>query len=133
MMRAIRPIVSAAMLAVLLTASEGLAVSLHWCCGTVESLALYRSADACCCSDDATDKCRVTGSDECCTTASVYLLLPIGAPRPDKATPVALPAAPSVHLLSLASLPTAVVGIPHPIAADIESRSSPPILQRFRL
>jgi len=105
-MRAIRPTLSGLLLAVMLLVSEGIAVSLHWCCGAVESLAVFAAAQPSCCDEgSSTSSCTLDQRDECCQTATAYLLLPNSSLRAGER--------PAVHNLSSAVLLPAELPVPH--------------------
>ncbi|MCX7930435.1 MAG: hypothetical protein N2663_06930 [Chlorobi bacterium] len=147
-MRAIRPFLSVALLAVLLIASDGIPISIHWCCGTLESLAVFTTADDCCCesgaidaSDDGdwsqasdTDNYNSSADNSCCRSTTAYLLMPVGSGRLDTTSPVAMMPVALAAVVGLVSLErssaTSAVGNNEHY---FPSRSSPPILQCFRL
>lgn len=132
-MKAIRPCLSMFVLAAMLLVSEGIAVSLHWCCGTVESLAFFSTADNCCCESDEQSRCTLAQADYCCQTTTAYLLLPVGSPRTDVRT--SLP--PLWSVAATFWLPYRTTTLTdntfYLLPSLIQARSSPSRLQRFRL
>ncbi|RMF36198.1 MAG: hypothetical protein D6747_01005 [Chlorobiota bacterium] len=135
-MQAIRPALSSLLLAVMLLVSESIAISLHWCCGTVESLTVFTSAQPCCCDEGAsTSTCTLDQPDDCCQTATAYLLLPISTVRTDE-RPAVLNLSHAVLLPAVQPLSMAVALLLEkttPVAQGIQPYASLPFLQRFRL
>ncbi|KXB97498.1 MAG: hypothetical protein AA908_06475 [Chlorobi bacterium NICIL-2] len=135
-MRAIRPTLSGLLLAVMLLVSEGIAVSLHWCCGAVESLAVFAAAQPSCCDEgSSTSSCTLDQRDECCQTATAYLLLPISSLRAGEC-PAVLNLSPAVLLPAVPPLSMAVTLLLDQtslLAEGIQFHATLPLLQRFRL
>ncbi|GBD04823.1 hypothetical protein HRbin20_00392 [bacterium HR20] len=135
-MRAIRPTLSGLLLAVMLLVSEGIAVSLHWCCGTVESLAVFTTTKSCCCDEGtSTSACALDHTDDCCQTATAYLLLPISSSRAGE-RPAVLNLSPAVLLPAVPPLSMAVTLLLDQtslLAEGIQFLATLPLLQRFRL
>ncbi|GIV49652.1 MAG: hypothetical protein KatS3mg038_0173 [Candidatus Kapaibacterium sp.] len=135
-MRAIRPALGGLLLAVMFLVSEGIAVSLHWCCGTVESLAVFTTAKPCCCDGgSSTATCTLDQCDECCQTTTAYLLLPVSSPRAGE-RPALLNLSPAVLLPAVPPLSMAVTFLldrTSLLAEGIQVHATLPLLQRFRL
>lgn len=100
----IRPWLSALVVTTLVVASEGIMLSLHWCCGTVESVTFYTTDDNCCCQSEEASGCSITEGEDCCHTTAAYFLLPVGGNRTDEGIPFPPIALRSVHRLPLQSL-----------------------------
>ncbi len=121
------------LVATLLLATEGIAISIHLCCGSVETISVYQQADDCCCQEtETTSDCDLDQHSDCCQISDAYLLLPVGATRNQDA-PVLLP-------MVAAILPIATVQawIPATLPTIDERKQptehpSPPLLQTFRL
>ncbi|GIV53518.1 MAG: hypothetical protein KatS3mg039_0036 [Candidatus Kapaibacterium sp.] len=132
-MALLRSILSPILLTALLLATEGVALSIHICCGSVEAIGLYQNVECCCGHEtDADSACTITEHSDCCSTSDAYLLLPVGAAR-NHDTPVLLPmvAALVPSVPQVQSNPTSL----HSPSSDQQQlwRCSPPMLQTFRL
>lgn len=134
-MRAIRPALSASLIVVMILLSEGLAVSLHWCCGTVESLTVNTVTECCCCQEgESASDLTFDQTGTCCQTATTYLLLPIGSLRTEECLSLlGLSHALALPLLALSSTAGTTVLEMLPAALTIQTHAILPLLQRFRL
>ncbi len=132
-MTLLRRVLSPLLVATLLLTTEGIAISIHLCCGSVETISVYQQADDCCCQETATTSdCDLDQHSDCCQISDAYLLMPVGATRNQEA-PMVVPLVagilpvPILHAGDRTLLPT------------IDERKqptehpSPPLLQTFRL
>ncbi len=132
-MALLRRVVSPLLVAMLLLATEGIAISIHLCCGSVETIGIYQQADNCCCQEtETTSDCDLDQHSDCCQISDAYLLLPVGATRNQDAPtllPLAIAILPPIpaHARDITRLPTTYPNRQVPL--DL----SPPLLQTFRL
>lgn len=127
-----RRLTSCILLAVFLLATDGIVVSMHICCGAVESVKLWGTADQCCCEDDASGPtCAVGSTSDCCQITSALLVLPIGADQRPQLNSLPLHIAPAPIVIEAADAHTPQL---HRAAVQrTEHPPSGPLLQVFRL